>query len=383
MTWDGAEDGPLSTIAPNNPSARKAISSHYYHGAAIPSFDRLQAWKNVATGFYFRGEPATFTRLLAADNGQSLFFAYDQRVVGGLVIGNSGTITAADVAYTQSLWPDVRLWRLAGALIYDGPFELRDVHFADFVALTADVPATPFYNIGGANRKIDRVTHVTFDGTAASRVVLWGDRLWADTPWATALRDDGSLSGAPGLLVPDHPMNASTGDCSRVTPNVAARGLLCRYDMGILQFSGSVFAPPYDAIRVPIRFERIERATGAIVSSDALAATELTNKAALIEGLRYTYRLSLSQPDARAMLIQWWWQPENGEPSPMLEIDGVARYNCHPSTASRQADSLAALDLATTTTYRYENGNLYMRLGPGVDSLKCDAPAQLATLGAP
>lgn len=372
ITWDGAEDGPRSTVTHDNPTARTTVSSHYHHGARTPVFDSLQAWKNVACGIYFRGAAATFANLLAADNGRSLFFAYDQAVENALVVGASEGVTAADVAYARALPPDIRLYNFAGALIYDGPFRLKDVHFADFEG-RFEVPAAPLFNIGGANRSVNRVDHVTFAGATATRMQLWGERTWSDAPWTSAVRDDGSITGAAGLLVPDHPLNASAGDCAPVSPAAVDRGLRCGYAWGVLTFAESQFDPPYDAIHVPIKFERIERATGAIASSDPLGATQLTNKTGMIEGLRYRYRLSLSQPDAAPRLIRWVWQPEDGQVSPIIEIDGVAAAGCRPASVpvAAQLPSLAALDGLTGTGFRWEQGNLYMRLAAGADQLSC------------
>ncbi len=375
ITWDGAEDGALSEITPNNAKARRTVSSHYWHGEKEPRFDSLQAWKNAATGIYFRGAPATFTHLLTADNGRSLFFAYNQRVVAGLNVGASEALTKRDVDYATKLPPDVRLYGFAGALIYDGPFELEDVHFADF-APRHGLSAIPFYNIGGANRAVNQVRHVTFADVPGAKAALFGDRTWADTPWTTAVRDDGSITGKTGLLVPNHPMNASAGECVGAPKSAADDGLVCQYDWGVLELSGSRFTPAfdetrgYDAIRVPVKFERIERSSGAVVASDALSPGQLTNKTGMIVGSRYRYRLSVSQPDAGPVLVRWTWQPEKGAVSPVIAIDGASR--CRPGRAAAPVGSLADLDRATTTAYRHEGGNLYMRLAPGADDLVCE-----------
>lgn len=382
INWDGAEDGELVTnsdkpftekckpggsidqcrIEAKHPLARETVSVHY--APPTPAvFDSLQVWKNVATGVYFRGSGGTFTNFLAADNGRSLFFAYDQSVKNGLVVGASEGVTAEDVAYAKGVELGVRLYAFAGTLIYDGPFGLQDVHFADFQDKFG-IPAGPFLNIGGANRSVNRVQHVTFGGgVPLHRVYLDVDTPWADTPWTTALRDDGSITGAPGLLLPDHPMNASAGECASVGVSSVDKGLSCSYTWGVMTFAGSTFKSGYDANRVPIKFERIERSSGAIVTSDALRPDQLSNKSGMISGLRYRYRLSLSQAGAEPVVIRWVWQPEDGKVSPIVEIDGVAAALCHPKGAT-QVSSLAALDTAASTAYRWENGNLYMRVSP-------------------
>jgi hypothetical protein len=166
-------------------------------------------------------------------------------------------------------------------------------------------------------------------------------------------------------------MNVSSGDCTRVAPAAADNAWSCRYDWGVLWFAESVFQPPYDAIHVPIKFERIEQATGAIVTSDALRPDQLTNKSGMILGLRYRYRLSLSQGDAKPVLVRWIWHPEGYVLSPIIEIDAVAASRCHPGRAASELPALADLNTATSTAFRWENGNLYMRVAPGADSLIC------------
>ena len=377
IDWDGAEDGELvantdklvpvkDRIAPKHPLARETISVHY--APPTPAvFDSLQVWKNVATGVYFRGSGGTFTNFLAADNGRSVFFAYDQKIINGLVIGASDGVTADEVAYAKSIDPGVRLYYFAGALIYDGPFMLQDVHFADFQDRYG-LAAGPFLNIGGANRFANRVQRVTFGGLAPrTRVYLFNaDTPWADTPWTSALRDDGSISGVPGLLVPDHPMNASAGECTPIAAAYVDKGLSCSYSWGVMTFSGSTFKAGYDAGRVPLKFERIERSTLAIVTTDALRPDQLANKTGMISGPRYRYRVSISQPGAEPVAVRWTWQPEASGLSPIIEIDGVAGALCHPKRGL-QVSSMAALDGAMTMAYLYESGNLYMRALPGVE----------------
>jgi cell migration-inducing and hyaluronan-binding protein len=378
INWDGAEDGEYSdVVVPGMRGiARKAISVHY-SPPTEPTFDSLQVWKNVATGVYFRGTGGKFTNFLGADNGRTVFFAYDQSIKNGLVVGASEGVTAEDVDFGRRSNPV--LFGFAGALIYDGPFNLQDVHFADFQTRFG-IPAAPFYNIGGANRLVNRVSHITFDGPIESKVWLLGELTWSDTPWATALRDDGSISGIPGLLVPDHAMNISTGDCTLLNFAVVNHGYSCNYQMGVLTFSSSLFKPPYSAIQIPIKFERVEQANGIVVASDALPKSALTNKSAMIIGNRYRYRLSLSQPDAMLAdpipgrketehAIKWVWQPEVDTVSPVIEIDGLA--GCRPSRAATQVGSLAELNTATTTAFRWEGSNLFMRLAPGDDEMIC------------
>ncbi len=209
---------------------------------------------------------------------------------------------------------------------------------------------------------------------------LIGDQTWSDTPWATALRDDGSILGVASLLVPDHAMNISTGECAQLNVAVVNRGWACNYQMGVLTFAGSLFKPPYSANQIPIKFERIEQSNSTVVASDPLPKSALTNKSAMIIGNRYRYRLSISQTDAMLVdpdptrpetlhAIKWAWQPEVASVSPVLEIAGLA--GCRPSRAATQVGSLAELNAATTTAFRWEGSNLFMRVAPGGDELIC------------
>jgi cell migration-inducing and hyaluronan-binding protein len=384
MNWDGAEDGPLLSdcepgsnrpdcrIGARHPMARELVSSHYAPSAQ-PTYDRVKVWKNVATGVYYRGVGGTFSNFVAADNGRSAFFAYDQKVAGGLIVGASEGVVADDLLYPTRLPANVRLTTFAGSLLYDGPFWLQDVNFSDFEGKLG-LPAVPFLNIGGSNRFSNQVERLTFGGQTTHRVRLYDAATpWADVLWTSALRDDGSISGTPGLLVPDHPMNASDGECVRVPAGAVDRGLRCRYGWGVLRLAGTTFkAAGYDADHVPIAFSRIENATGATVSTDALGPTALTNKVGLITGLRYRYRIVPSQAGAELDRLRWTWQPEDAKVvSPILRLDGVVGLQCRPKGGSR-VSSMTALEVAGTTTYFWQGSSLYFRVGAGEGELTCD-----------
>ena len=137
-------------------------------------------------------------------------------------------------------------------------------------------------------------------------------------------------------------------------------------------FAYTTFKSGYDVHHVPLKYERIDRMTGEIVTSDPLGPTQLTNKTGMISGLRYRYRVSVSQAGAELERMRWVWQPEDGKISPIVEIDGVAAALCHPRGGARLS-SLAALDNAMSTAYHWQNGNLYMRVQPGgVGELSCN-----------
>lgn len=373
ITWDGAEDGELMGNA-LNPAARKTVSTFYAHGAAVPVFDRLTVFKNAASGIYFRGARAQFRHLVASDNGYSAFFAYDQELIDSLVMGSSGGLSASDVAFARAMAPEVRLNSLQGVRIYDGPFLVKDTHFAGFQTLTdgvVTVKAWPFVNVGGANRWANRVEGATFDSTVVQRLAFAGEGesfatvgFW-ETPWTTAVRDlDGSLSGVAGsLLVPNHPLNV-TPDCTALATSVAD-GYACAYDWGVLAFFDSVLPAPWDPNHFPFTVERVEVSTGTVVSPGPMPMGALANKTGLIISPKYHYRLGAQ---VAPVTLRMRWQADSGALSPMLEIPGAP--GCRPLGAA-QSPSVEALAAATTTGYAVVGNTLYVRVAPGVSEFLC------------
>ncbi|HEX5747431.1 MAG TPA: right-handed parallel beta-helix repeat-containing protein [Archangium sp.] len=246
MTWDGAPDGAL-VGNPLNDRDRHIVASHYHHrGAtnptgAIPVMDRLAVFKNKLTGIYTRGATMTLRELIAADNGNSLFFAYNQIVSDSLVVGFSANHSSADLDFHVSHggWAG-NLFQ--GVRLYDGPFDLRNIHFAGFPSQrvfhgTWDVTPVPFYSVGGAMRYVNTVRGLTFSPEPSQRIALDPAAgvlgpVWQDSLLNSAVKDlDGSLGGVQGaLIVANHPMNQDTA-CSPL-PNTTA--LRCQYELALL-----------------------------------------------------------------------------------------------------------------------------------------------------
>ncbi len=386
ITWDGAEDelkydafragspvgDPLPGLQTRNPSARVTVSTHYHHGAAVPSFDDLVVFKNVASGVYFRGNSARFPRLIAADNGFSLFFAYNQIVTDGLVVGASAGLTAEDLAYTHTLPAPMPIATLQGARIYDGPFELDRVHFADFRSIAVGamtVRAWPFMNIGGANRFINRVRGVSFENVGTLMALggangTFNDIGWFDTPWTTAVRDvDGTLSGNGGrILVPNHPMNI-TADCVRLAPNVGD-GYACSYEWGVLALFESDLPAPHNANSFPFTVDRVDERTGAVVEAPRAGNGALHNKAGLIAGSQFRYRLG---SPVLPTVLRIRWQHERGLVSPLIEIAGA--NTCRPNGLPMV--SVEALRAGSSGGYAVSGASLFFKLPSEVYQFTC------------
>ncbi len=87
------------------------------------------------TGIYYRGDDATYKNTLVADNGSSIFFSNNQALVGSTVIGLSSNYSTSDLNYLNYLKSNVRFpldENINGALLYDEPLTLENVHFANF-----------------------------------------------------------------------------------------------------------------------------------------------------------------------------------------------------------------------------------------------------------
>lgn len=405
ITWDGAEDGPryddfrrqhpevgdpLPGLSARNANARVTQSTEYAHGlpiASAPVFRRLTVFKNVASGVYFRGERATFENFIAADNGFSAFFAYNQVVNGGLFVGASAGVTSADLAYATAIAPDFRLTSFAGVRMYDGPFELFNVHFADFRARTVGattVRAWPFVNTSGANRTVSLNGHtvnrsqtLTFQaGTIDQRMALAGesnnfDALgFFDAPWSVGVRDvDGTLSGTAGSLVlPNHPLNNADG-CRRLDASVGD-GYACPHDWGFLALFGSQLPAPHNANSFPFTIERIDEMTQQVVSSGVPATGRLNNKTGLFITPRYRYRLSSTVIPIR-LSMDWLSErhpPQAAAPTPIIEIVGATA--CRPNGAPLTTLDALRRD-ASAAGYALSGGSLFFRLAPGHADFVC------------
>jgi cell migration-inducing and hyaluronan-binding protein len=381
MTWDGAPDGAL-TNNPLNSADRAIVYSRYYYdsleksGAVAPVFENVEIFKNRSTGIYYRGATSEFHNLIAADNPDSLFFAYNQVVRDSLLVGLSTNTTTADLEYLRNLGITAPIH---GVRLYDGPFDLRNVHFADFSASpvvqgTWNATAVPFFALGGYNRFLNSVQGVTFSPQPLHKFDF--DNLnvakagqWQDMQLTSAIRDlDGSLTGVAGSLVrPNHSLN-DNGTCEKI-PNENA--LRCMYKMSVLEMgeSGAELGNSNT-----LNF-RVDRSDGQSMSWDGI---RWFNKINMILGNDYSYRVTfLGSQFPQALRVSF--QTESAAMSPVIEFVGLKNGCMFAPTilqlsstgvgamiAPQQVSSLAELTSMTSQSspasyFRDPTGRLYMR----------------------
>ncbi len=353
-TWDGTEDGALINN-PLNPRARDVVAVHY-HPPTTPVFPGLTAFKNTGAGYYFRGEHALYTNLIGADNAMTLFFAYNQTVHDSLIVGKSQFFEDREIPYLVSMDP----WlprQITGALLYDGPFELQRVHFADFGTAPLryadyDLMPIPFVSGGGADRFENAVKSLTFEPNPARRIYFEWPDAWLDTPWTTGLRDmDGSLTGrANWTIVPNHAMNR---DPSCVDFQGA---LLCPYNLGRLFLLASSWPAPYDGNTMPFVVSRTDGAKGDHHKNSGLWYNNKTN---LILGGAYEYKLDFDGVKPNSLGFNFATRTV-GESSPVVELANMG-FQCNVAGATRVA-SLDQLRAAGSNAYFYDERRLFIRI---------------------
>lgn len=211
ITWDGAP-GNTKTNNPNNPNDRFLDMAHYAP-PFIPIFKGLVAYKNILTGIYFRGQTAIFDQALVADNGWSIWMAYNQIIQNSVIIGETQNKNPQmDDFYFQTTRSD--RYRKTGVVMYDGPFEVHQTEFLDFSTQAEfynlygnEINATmvPFTATGGTNKFINVVSGLSFEPEPIHRMHVLGELDNLNTRHlltANAIRDlDGSLTNeGPGVI---------------------------------------------------------------------------------------------------------------------------------------------------------------------------------------
>jgi cell migration-inducing and hyaluronan-binding protein len=376
MTWDGAPDGALANN-PLNPRDRQIVASHYFHrgsanpNGAIPVMDRLAVFKNKYTGIYTRGATMTLRDFIAADNGNSLFFAYNQVVSDSLIVGFSANHSNADLDFhLQQGWGG-QLFQ--GVRLYDGPFDLRNVHFAGFPSQRIiyngwNATPVPFYAIGGAQRFVNSSQGLTFANEPYQRIALDPasgviDLGWQDSMLTSVVRDlDGSLGGVAGsLIVANHPMNRDA-TCSAM-PNTTA--LRCQYEMGLFGFFITEYpaGSPYNGNTVPSRFERSDGAFAEFVPG--IPNSPFWNKLMVILNRGYRYKVIIPSWAVPTVPRIWFQAPTQAQLSPVIEVVGL-RSSCVPQGGT-PVGSVSQLESLTTMSggvsyFKDAAGTLFLRM---------------------
>ena len=203
FTWDGAR-GSKDANNPNNPDDRLLQNSRY-SPPIIPTLTGNQSLKSHQACFYTRSTTMNFDRTITSDCGWHHFHAFNIRVRNSIMIGDGPMpryyATKRDIANNSQ---DRGQY---GIVMYDGPFELSNVHFQNFSTTDAHHPASngvsrriasiPIGKIGGANKYTNRTRGLSFSPEPYRRVDLnkRGEG-WQDAHVSQSLIDiDGTLTG--------------------------------------------------------------------------------------------------------------------------------------------------------------------------------------------
>lgn len=326
FTWDGTPRGEL-TNNPNNPNDRQITNAHYFGkgpsnpDGEVPTFNNLTAYKNVYSGVYVRADTVKFNNFMFADNGVSIFVAFNQIFKDSLVAGLSRHVTSAEKTWhlRHNIWGTKKI---RGFITYDGPAVLDNVYFADFpeekvYAMGTEITPTPIHAFGGATHYDHQVINASFEGDPYYKV-LYDERGvgWQDFKNHIRIVDvDGSLYGTPGnLIVPDHEvLNDPT--CSKI---IRAKAMSCDYDMGTFVFEGTTRKD--GGATNALQFTTY-RNDGAQYGPFDPSKFKLNNKFGAILNKGYSYSVEFSRAD-HTRLGYRFEATQRGQMSPVISFPG-------------------------------------------------------------
>lgn len=361
MTWDGAP-GSVSANNPLNADDR-LLESTYYTPPGVPVFQNLQAYKNRYTGLYTRSDTMVFNRVVTADNTWHHFHAYNIKLNNALLVGWGPYQTRAGRAELG--------WRSNsghyGVIIYDGPFELNGVHFADFSqsrefvtsSSSAEITAYPFGSIGGFERFPNRVRGLSFSPDPLKSVDFAEyTNSWADWRVATSIHDlDGSLVGqADVILVPNHIFNYKLGCVSET--KIGA--LVCPAqdyplgNLGVYDVSGINTANFFF-------FNTIRNNSAKVFINDRIMPSDriLHNKVNLILDGIQSYQVDVFGANMNNKLLNFQ-ASVMGQASPIVRFINVGG-NCSVEGAVR-VGSERDMENSLTSSYLTQGSSLLVRL---------------------
>jgi cell migration-inducing and hyaluronan-binding protein len=367
ITWDGAPDGPLMNN-PLNPADRNVTQAHY-RPPNVPSFDNLVMYKNARAGLYFRGEQVHYPGNVFADNGTSAFFAYNHVISDSMVVGFSDNHSEYELNYhfdpaVSNIAQHRRI--IEGIRVYDGPFVLDNVFFANFSATplynaagNIEVTPTPITQTGGAERFVNSVKHVSFSPMPYRKFLMSGQSSlnWQDSYSAGTLDIEGDLTGIPGAIIrPDHAMN-SYANC---TTWALEQSMVCEYEISHLRFRAAISHQT---------FFDVFRSDGVSFDSDSPPFSGPGihhNKFPMIMDSGLSYRLENLDMEDNAAITMFYSARSVGDVSPVVEVGSLDNGLC-PVTSLEvvgkpSVADLATLELADESAYTVEDGRFYFRL---------------------
>lgn len=368
-------------------------------------FRNLTAHKCAVTGFYYRGETAYYENLIGADNGLTLFMAYNQWFTNSLLVGESANTDDDDRRAYQQL--NGKQWggydqRMRGLVTYDGPINATSVHFAGYPATqqsvgSVEITPIPISLFGGDTHYQGQLGNITFETPAPYRKIDFRDRPAFPTDARThvSMRDvevrfvcvsecwfvtnahlQGALYGRRGaVLVPNHPFH-NTSDCVEDAPSGV---LACTYEVGVFSWDWYTVVKPGKALRL-MNFT-VTRSDGAVLTFPTLRYQNNQFMGISNRNLTYTVQLDMSivqvcAPITRARLCVLtlrqnpapvFASPHRGIMSPVYVFAGVSpACNVTGVLANKRVATEAALHAATSAAYWVDaNGVVHARAPTG------------------
>jgi hypothetical protein len=377
-TWDGTQaDYSPPAKNPNNHTDMKVVFSHYSPPIS-PTFTDLVAYKNKQTGIYFRGDTVTFDKTLMADNGWSMFTAYNQRTINSVIVGKS--------AYVAPLTA-----RHMGVVLYDGPFELDGVDFYNFndqptsAATTVDpnFSPMPFYAIGGVEKLTNLTKNLRFIPAVTYKILLQKmDDFWIDKHLSQSVRDlDGSLTGTVGgLLMPQSDFTTSA-NCVSNSQMVGFK--VCPANEKVATFTiHSVNYNGKDGSVFPFFFKRKDGLQSYSAQDLDFARNGYYNvKIKLIDTPYNNYELRLDTDYTNKIktsdLSIRYASEQGAKASPILKVVGYGS-NCSIDGATAST-SLTNLMNATTTSYYSVGSSFFIKINAATKFRYTTGPTSLTT----
>lgn len=220
FTWDGKINPNVPIDNPRNPGNDFGITSMHYNND--PQVNGLVAYKSNETAVYFRGNGTMMRNVILADSIWQFFVANNQGLIDSLLVARSGNNDWNDASNPLNTRVS------SGVLLYDGPFDLQNTHFANFSPYPenspingANITSEAISIIGGSSKYTNIVRGVTFSPEPARkvnmdyfpRVINWGDSA------VTTMRDVSKSFDYYGagdnrtLYKPADPINFLASDC--------------------------------------------------------------------------------------------------------------------------------------------------------------------------
>lgn len=210
MTWDGVE-------------RENAVVNMHYNPSEAPVMNKLVSFKNRISGIYFRSQTSILKDTLLADNGQSLWNAYNQIVVDSVIMGKTQNNNPTYYEDLHSTWPHNGI--KAGVIMYDGPFEVHNTDFINFSTepeiyehnngVIEDTTSVPFVAIAGARKLTNFTSGLSFSPEPYHRVFMYDESKLGHLQRLTqnSIRDlDGTLidNGVPGFIAGKYSLGVDT-----------------------------------------------------------------------------------------------------------------------------------------------------------------------------